>query len=121
MLIDGSLPQPSETNPSFTSCTWANNIVMSSLYNSISKDIFTSILFATTVCEIWEALHTPKMSLAFFNVSDNLCPSNKVLIELVPITYNLNLYGKNHLDTNPTSHVHAVAFNNYNTILILSM
>ncbi|KAG4953895.1 hypothetical protein JHK82_039509 [Glycine max] len=38
--------------------TRGNNVVISWLYNSISKDIITSILFANTTKEIWDDLKT---------------------------------------------------------------
>ncbi|KAJ1376334.1 Retrotransposon gag domain [Sesbania bispinosa] len=38
--------------------THSNNVVISGLYNSVSKDIITIILFASTAHEIWEDLKT---------------------------------------------------------------
>nr|KYP50494.1 hypothetical protein KK1_027746 [Cajanus cajan] len=52
-LIDGTLPKPAATDAAWNR---ANNVVISWLYNSVSKEIITSILFVTTAQEIWEDL-----------------------------------------------------------------
>ena len=57
-LIDRTLVAPSDDDPSFAAWSRANNIVISWLYNSVSKEIVTNILFASTAHEIWEDLWT---------------------------------------------------------------
>nr|KYP43304.1 hypothetical protein KK1_035261 [Cajanus cajan]KYP43306.1 hypothetical protein KK1_035263 [Cajanus cajan] len=47
-FIDGTLPKPAATDSTFAAWNRGNNVVISWLYNSVSKDIITSILFATT-------------------------------------------------------------------------
>jgi len=53
-FIDGSLPMPTIADPTYAAWTRGNNLVISWLYNSVSKDIISSILFANTTKEIWE-------------------------------------------------------------------
>ena len=57
-FIDGSLPMPTIADPTYAAWTRGNNLVISWLYNSVSKDIISSILFANTTKEIWEDLKT---------------------------------------------------------------
>nr|KYP74100.1 Retrovirus-related Pol polyprotein from transposon TNT 1-94 [Cajanus cajan] len=57
-FIDGTLPKPASTDSTFVAWNHANNVVISWLYNSVSKDIITSILFASTAQEIWHDLKT---------------------------------------------------------------
>nr|KYP64303.1 hypothetical protein KK1_018896 [Cajanus cajan] len=57
-FIDGTLPKPASTDSTFAAWNHANNVVISWLYNSVSKDIITSILFASTAQEIWDDLKT---------------------------------------------------------------
>jgi len=56
LLIDRTLTAPSDDNPSFVASSRANNVVISWLYNSVSKEIVISIFFASTAHEIWEDL-----------------------------------------------------------------
>ncbi|KAJ1402463.1 Gag-polypeptide of LTR copia-type [Sesbania bispinosa] len=56
--VDGSLPKPAATDPTYTAWTRGNNMVISWLYNYVSKDIIPSILFANTAKEIWDDLKT---------------------------------------------------------------
>ncbi|KHN19117.1 hypothetical protein glysoja_036233, partial [Glycine soja] len=44
--------------PTYVAWTRANNVVISWLYNSVSKEIITNILFANTAKEIWDDLKT---------------------------------------------------------------
>jgi len=69
-LIDGTLAIPSDEDPYFAAWSRANNVVISWLYNSISKEIVTSILFTSTT----------KMVHACINFGVNFCPYNRVLI-----------------------------------------
>ena len=55
-FIDGSLPMPTTTDPTYAAWTRGNNVVISRLYNFVSKDIITNILFANTTKEIWDDL-----------------------------------------------------------------
>ncbi|KAG5094249.1 hypothetical protein JHK84_049837 [Glycine max] len=57
-FIDGSLPMPTTVDPTYVQWTRGNNLVISWLYNSVSKDIISSILFANTAKEISEDLKT---------------------------------------------------------------
>ncbi|XP_028246860.1 uncharacterized protein LOC114424208 [Glycine soja] len=57
-FIDGTFLKPKEEAPTYAAWTHANNVVISWLYNSISKDIITSILFANTTKETWDDLKT---------------------------------------------------------------
>nr|KYP41263.1 hypothetical protein KK1_037355 [Cajanus cajan] len=57
-FIDETLPKPAATDSTFAAWNRGNNVVISWLYNSVSKDIITSILFATTAKEIWDDLKT---------------------------------------------------------------
>jgi len=57
-LIDGTLITPLDKDPSSAAGSRANNVVISCLYNSVSKAIVTSILFASTAHEILEDLRT---------------------------------------------------------------
>jgi len=57
-FIDGTLSKPEEKAPTYAAWTCANNIVISWLYNSVSKEIITSILFVNTAKEIWDDLKT---------------------------------------------------------------
>ncbi|XP_020216784.1 uncharacterized protein LOC109800411 [Cajanus cajan] len=57
-FIDGTLSKAASTDSTFASWNRANNVIISWLYNSVSKDITTSILFASTTQEFWEDLKT---------------------------------------------------------------
>ena len=57
-FIDGSLPMRTPTDPTYAAWTRGNNVVISRLYNFVSKDIITNILFANTTKEIWDDLKT---------------------------------------------------------------
>ncbi|XP_073046189.1 uncharacterized protein [Primulina eburnea] len=56
-FIDGSVIKPSESEPNLLNA-WSrnNNIVISWLLNSVSKDISSSVLFAESAMEIWNDL-----------------------------------------------------------------
>jgi len=54
-LIDGTLAQPNSSHPSFHAWSHANNVVITWIYNMVSKDILTSIIFSTAK-EIWDVL-----------------------------------------------------------------
>ncbi|XP_006586496.1 uncharacterized protein [Glycine max] len=57
-FIDGSVPMPTIADPTYAAWTRGNNVVISRLYNFVSKDIITNILFANTTKEIWDDLKT---------------------------------------------------------------
>ncbi|XP_020235257.1 uncharacterized protein LOC109815075 [Cajanus cajan] len=52
LFVDGSLPKLAADDPTYPAWIRGNNVVISWLYNSVSKDIITSILFADTAKEI---------------------------------------------------------------------
>ena len=53
-FIDGSIPKPIGTNSSLIS-TWIrnNNMVISQILNSVSKEISASVIFTESAYEIW--------------------------------------------------------------------
>ncbi|XP_020208673.1 uncharacterized protein LOC109793619, partial [Cajanus cajan] len=55
-FVDGSLPRPAADDPTYAAWIHGNNVVISWLYNSVSKEIITSILFANIAKEIWDDL-----------------------------------------------------------------
>lgn len=55
-FIDGSLPQPPLTDSHLQLWTRSNNIVISWIFNSVSKEIVGSILHSTVAAEIWRDL-----------------------------------------------------------------
>ncbi|XP_020202292.1 uncharacterized protein LOC109788067 [Cajanus cajan] len=55
-FTDGTLSKPDVEDPTFVAWNRGNNVVISWIYNSVSKEIITSILFATTTKEIWDDL-----------------------------------------------------------------
>jgi len=55
-FVDGSLPKPPPTDATYLAWSRANSMVISWLFNSVSKEILNSILLATTAEEIWEDL-----------------------------------------------------------------
>jgi len=57
-FINDTLPQPLENYPSFLTWFRVNSVVILWLYNLVSKEIITSILFAIIAREIWEELRT---------------------------------------------------------------
>jgi hypothetical protein len=56
VFIDGSLHQPPAIDPTFQSWTRCNNMVLSWIMNSVSKDIYTSILYITNAEVMWKDL-----------------------------------------------------------------
>ncbi|XP_057976054.1 uncharacterized protein LOC131163475 [Malania oleifera] len=58
-FIDGTLPQ-SNSGDSRIRIAWlrANNLVLSWLMNSITKEISGSLLYFTAACDVWEELKT---------------------------------------------------------------
>jgi len=56
-FVDGSLVQPITTDQSLR-VAWlrSNNLVLSWLMNSITKDIRSNLLYFTTTFDIWEEL-----------------------------------------------------------------
>ena len=53
-FIDGSIPKPTGTDPNLTS-SWIcnNNMVISWILNSISKEISASVIFTDSAHDIW--------------------------------------------------------------------
>lgn len=54
-FVDGSLPRPEEDNPQLNSWIRSNNVVISWIFNAVSKDITTS-MYSDTTSEIWKNL-----------------------------------------------------------------
>ncbi|KAL5552502.1 hypothetical protein UlMin_039903 [Ulmus minor] len=52
-FVDGSIPKPAGTYPNLSSWIRNNNIVISWILNSISKEISASIIFSVSAYEIW--------------------------------------------------------------------
>ena len=58
-FVGGSIPQPDpDADPPQLFATWKhnNNVVISWIYNSISKDLIPSIMFSSSAHEIWNDL-----------------------------------------------------------------
>lgn len=71
-FIDGSLPRPAETHPHFRIWSRCNSLVKLWILNSISKQIYKSILRFNDATEIWKDL------LALFRITN------------LPISYHLS-------------------------------
>ena len=79
-FIDGSLPMPTTTDPTYAAWTRGNNAIISWLYNFVSKDIITSILFANMTKEIWDDLKirfSRKNGLRIFQLRRQLMSSQQ--------------------------------------------
>ena len=57
-FIDGSIPKPSENDQFFKIWCRCNSMLKSWLLNSVSKKIYTSILYIKHASDIWKDLHT---------------------------------------------------------------
>lgn len=57
-FIDVSILKPAETDPYFKIWCHCNSMVKSWLLNSVSKKIYTSVLYFKTAAENWTDLHT---------------------------------------------------------------
>lgn len=66
-FLDCSITKPADTDLNFSSWIRNNNVVISWILNSVSKDISASILFADSVSEIWSDLRER------FQQSNGLC------------------------------------------------
>ncbi|KAJ1377626.1 Gag-polypeptide of LTR copia-type [Sesbania bispinosa] len=56
-FIDGSLPKAYGSDPQVLSAwTRSNNVVISWIYNSVSKDIIASTVYSSSAYEIWQDL-----------------------------------------------------------------
>lgn len=56
-FIDGSIPQPDDSDPNLLNFWFRNNVVISWILNSVSKEISASILFSDVATETWKYLH----------------------------------------------------------------
>ncbi|XP_075500176.1 uncharacterized protein LOC142538761 [Primulina tabacum] len=57
-FIDGSITQPNNSDPHLLAAWFCNNnVVISWILNSVSKEISASILFSDIAVEIWQDLH----------------------------------------------------------------
>ncbi|KAL5563154.1 hypothetical protein UlMin_032901 [Ulmus minor] len=52
-FVDGSIPKPAGIDPNLSSWIRNNNIVISWILNSVSKEISASIIFSVSAYEIW--------------------------------------------------------------------
>ncbi|KAG7557416.1 Zinc finger CCHC-type superfamily [Arabidopsis suecica] len=57
-FVDGSIVQPDDDDPYCKIWKRCNSMVKSWLMNSVSKKIYSSILYIPTAAEIWKDLHT---------------------------------------------------------------
>ena len=76
-FVDGSLPRPDDdANPRVLAAwTHSNNLVISWIYNSVSKEIVSSIMFSSSAREIWLDLQTrfqQKNGLRIFHLHKQL-------------------------------------------------
>ncbi|XP_020229506.1 uncharacterized protein LOC109810454 [Cajanus cajan] len=55
-FVDSSLPKPTIDDPTYAMWIRGNNVVISWLYNFVSNEIITNILFVNTAKEIWDDL-----------------------------------------------------------------
>lgn len=55
-FVDGSLPRPSETNPCYRIWSRCNAMVKSWILNSVTKEIYGSILRFKDASAIWQDL-----------------------------------------------------------------
>lgn len=52
-FVDGTAPQPAVSDPAFGSWMRSNNMILSWLLNSVSKELATSILYFDTARDLW--------------------------------------------------------------------
>ncbi|XP_056852251.1 uncharacterized protein LOC130512672 [Raphanus sativus] len=57
-FIDGSIAMPVDTDPFYKIWCRCNSMVKSWLLNSVSKQIYTSVLYFKAASDIWNDLHT---------------------------------------------------------------
>ncbi|CAB77838.1 putative reverse transcriptase [Arabidopsis thaliana] len=57
-FVDGSIPKPDDDDPYCKIWRRCNSMVKSWLLNSVSKEIYTSILYFPTAAAIWKDLYT---------------------------------------------------------------
>ncbi|XP_013617992.1 PREDICTED: uncharacterized protein LOC106324605 [Brassica oleracea var. oleracea] len=57
-FVDGSIIKPSESDPYFRIWCRCNSMIKSWLLNSVTKQIYTSILYFKKASDIWADLHT---------------------------------------------------------------
>ncbi|KAL4592837.1 hypothetical protein LXL04_005843 [Taraxacum kok-saghyz] len=55
-FVEGSLPQPNQDDQAFRSWSRNNNVVISWILNSVSKEISSSIIYLSTAAEMWTEL-----------------------------------------------------------------
>ena len=52
-FIDSSIPKPQETNPHYTAWCKCNSMVLAWLFNSLTKDLQSSIIYFKTARDVW--------------------------------------------------------------------
>ncbi|PNX70846.1 hypothetical protein L195_g057802, partial [Trifolium pratense] len=55
-FVDGSIPQPPNDDPQYQIWRRNDNVVVSWLLNSVSKELTSSIIYASTAAAIWNDL-----------------------------------------------------------------
>jgi hypothetical protein len=55
-FIDGSLPKPSVFESYYHAWTRCNNLVVSWILNSVSKEIYSIVIYITSAHDVWQDL-----------------------------------------------------------------
>lgn len=55
-LIDGIIVKPNPPDPKYAACRRCSTMILSWIFNSISKEIAASIIFTDSVEEMWKDL-----------------------------------------------------------------
>lgn len=118
VFIDGSLLKLQQDDLTYEAWIRGNNIVISWLYNFVSKEIITSILYASTAKEIWDDL---KVRFSWTN-RPRIFQLRRQLMSLdegfddvrTYYTKLKSIIGKSYLDTNLILGVRVAMFQDYN-------
>ena len=52
-FIDSSIPKPQETNPHYIAWCKCNSMVLAWLFNSLTKDLQSSVIYFKTTGDVW--------------------------------------------------------------------
>ena len=52
-FIDGSIPKPQETDPHYTAWCKCNGMVLAWLFNSLTKDLQSGVIYFKTARDVW--------------------------------------------------------------------
>jgi hypothetical protein len=55
-FVDGSLPKPSNLESYFNALVRCNDLVVSWILNSISKEIYNTVIYITSAKDMWQDL-----------------------------------------------------------------